>query len=232
MGGRFKFVGSYIGPMRSSTLAFLVVIVILLTFWYNRRCVDLVTATADGQQYAVVTSYANSAEASNILAKANANVIIFLAFLKKKYSGGRGERSRVVDAILQNYNYEAIEENDPKYSGSETSFTINKGEKMVLCLREKKAPYKFCDGQTLLFCILHELSHIGNVDEWGHERKFWIIFKFILSEASTYGIYSPVDYERHPKVYCGLKIDYNPLFDLTLPVLPIYPVPTPLLSRS
>ena len=64
-----------------------------------------------------------------------------------------------------------------------------------------------------MFVALHELSHIA-CDEVGHTEKYWQIFKEILEYAVDLGIYEPVDYKKHPVVYCSMEITDNPYFDL------------------
>ena len=60
---------------------------------------------------------------------------------------------------------------------------------------------------------LHELAHIAN-DTIGHDDKFWNNFKFLLERAKKIGVYTPIDYKKKPKQYCGMTIHDNPLFDL------------------
>ena len=61
-----------------------------------------------------------------------------------------------------------------------------------------------------MFVAIHELAHIMT-DETGHTPKFWNNMKYLLLEASSIGIYSPVDYSNNPVMYCGMKIDSSPL---------------------
>jgi hypothetical protein len=49
-------------------------------------------------------------------------------------------------------------------------------------------------------------------DSWGHEKDFWVAFKYLLEEAKDAGIYVPIDYTNHPVDYCGLVIKDNPYF--------------------
>lgn len=121
----------------------------------------------------------------------------------------------IVGNLLNNYNPDVFYENDPRYT-KETSYTISKGEAMHLCLRNKKDPTKLVDPDILFFVMLHEASHIANYRGWGHGKDFWEVFAFILHEAETAGLYTPVDYSMAPEWYCGLLVEYNPLFDKTL----------------
>ena len=45
---------------------------------------------------------------------------------------------------------------DSKY----TSYSVNKGEKIVLCLRSRDGKDRLIDENTLTFVSIHELAHI------------------------------------------------------------------------
>ena len=65
------------------------------------------------------------------------------------------------------------------YEGDK-SYTINK-EKVYLCLYDKDGDYYNLN--TLLYVLLHELSHVLN-DEIGHTEKFHQIFDDLLEKAA------------------------------------------------
>ena len=94
--------------------------------------------------------------------------------------------------------------------GNQTSYSINKGEKIVFCLRSKDEEKKLADLNLILFVGLHEISHIMT-KSIGHTKEFWSNMKYLLEEASKIGIYTPVDYSKNPVMYCGMKIDNTPL---------------------
>ena len=51
-----------------------------------------------------------------------------------------------------------------------TSYTINKGEKIVFCLRSKLF-HAIHDINTIMYVVIHELSHIA-CPEYGHTKLF------------------------------------------------------------
>jgi hypothetical protein len=65
----------------------------------------------------------------------------------------------------------------------------------------------------LLYVMLHEAAHIANYSTWGHDRRFWEVFRFVLKNAVEAGAYVPKDYSKAPEVYCGMDVNYSPLFD-------------------
>ena len=90
---------------------------------------------------------------------------------------------------------------DEKY----TSYTVNKGERIVFCLRFKVIN-TIHDINTLMYVVIHELAHIG-CPEYGHTPLFKEIFKFLLIQSSKIGIYTPIDYRKNPQNYCGMEIN-------------------------
>lgn len=90
---------------------------------------------------------------------------------------------------------------DEKY----TSYTINKGEKIVFCLRSKLLD-NIHDTNTLMYVVIHEMAHVG-CPEYGHTPLFKKIFKFLLQQSIVIGIYKPVDYRINPQNYCGMTIN-------------------------
>ena len=132
-----------------------------------------------------------------------------------KYRNYPSNKSIIINGIKSvkdNYNPRQLIENDPWNKENDTSYTIDKGELIDLCLRYKDNPSDIHNYNDILYVTLHELSHIFT-DEYGHHDEFWDNFKFILTEATDYGIYQPHDYSQDNIDYCGLKISYSPLFE-------------------
>lgn len=174
---------------------------------------DTYPSGVDSHQY-TVADLKNAQQAATYIGRLNNKIITFLRWLKFKWGSRLADSDRapnVINRILKLYNPEAITETDPRVDKN-TSYTINKGESLYLCLRSKTPPYEFADQNTMMFVLLHEISHMGN-NTWGHDEAFWEVFKFVLLEAAEAGIYVPIDYMQRPVMYCGMKIDYNPLFD-------------------
>ncbi len=118
--------------------------------------------------------------------------------------------------MLDRYNKDNIYEISPRNKSNLTSYTENKGDQLVLCLREKHPNsdgiYDLHDENTIMFVVVHELTHIMN-DTWGHGPDFWKLFNFMISNAVEAGVYIPVDYSMFPINYCGLHLNHNPLYD-------------------
>ena len=120
--------------------------------------------------------------------------------------------------LIGNYKESDIREISPLNAQGYTSYTEDK-TRLVLCLRKKipdaNGNYPLEDINIMMFVVIHELTHMMN-KTWGHPYEFWVLFKFMLQNASEAGVYTPINYRRDPLEYCGMKITYNPVFDNSL----------------
>lgn len=169
--------------------------------FYNLKCIK---SELDGNKYCV-RDRNDIKGAVDILAKINIKLKKLIMNCNKNYS-----KMDCVKRILKNYNPKKIVETLP--NSVHTAYSMNKGEKIAFCLNEEKNNNNnMIDENTLTFVAIHELSHIGTSDI-GHTDEFWKIFKFLLKEAVKINIYNPVDYQKKPKSYCGMKITDNPYY--------------------
>ena len=115
-----------------------------------------------------------------------------------------------VARFVARYQPDVFSENS--MSSSDTSYSENKGQRIVVCLRDKTKPPQFplIDINTVMFVMLHEMAHLMT-ETIGHTPEFWGNFKRILHDAVKIGIYTPVNYSRQPTPYCGMTITDSPL---------------------
>lgn len=177
------------------------------------------------REWWVSAKYENAAEASILVDRIFERTMKVLNSMKKRYRvegatahAGSDDVKKIVETLLVNFNPDEIYENDPSVS-KDTAITYGKGKSILLCVRERKNPNKLIDEEVLFFAVLHELSHIANYSGWGHDTRFWTVFKFVLTEAAIAGQYTPVDYSTTNIDYCGVRITYNPYLDDMLPSL-------------
>ena len=112
-----------------------------------------------------------------------------------------------IDRLRLNFNDENLHENTP--NAKFTSYSVNKGEKIFFCLRNKSTN-KLVELNTIIFVSIHELAHLMT-EEVGHPPSFWANFKFLLKVAIDRKTYKYVDFNAYPKDYCGIKITDTPL---------------------
>lgn len=164
-------------------------------------------ASFDNRKY-LVRNLDDRQDAANLLAKVRKNIELLCNDLKEKYPD-----NAAVQRLLAKYNPDSLTETG-KHS-KYTSYSVNKGEKIVLCLRARDDTEKIIDENTLMFVALHELAHIMTVSI-GHKEEFWKNFKFLLKNAIAIGVYKHENYNSSPKKYCGILITDTPLNDSSL----------------
>ena len=161
----------------------------------------------NGKRYGIQEIFKDSNIALEIIAKLHSNMESFVSKLKAKYP--KDER---VIRLVKGFRSVEIEETTEQPGDDNTSFTINKGELMSLCIREDAHGRPFHDYNSLCFVIIHEMAHIASVSE-GHNFEFIENFKFLLKEAVAMGYYTPIDYSKNPFLYCGkIKVTNNPYY--------------------
>jgi len=158
-------------------------------------------ATLDNNYYWVRNNI-DKFEAANTLAQIKINIIKLITFLKENSSSFPDYMSYINDLVKRTKVINIMETpSDEKF----TSYTINKGEKIVFCLRSKLLD-TIHDMNTLMYVVIHELAHVG-CPEYGHTPLFKKIFKFLLIQSAKINIYTPIDYRIKPQYYCGMTIN-------------------------
>jgi len=126
----------------------------------------------------------------------------------KKLDEAKKIRNDSLKRLKRNFKPNNITESSPgnKY----TSYSINKGEKIVFCLRSKDGNNKLVDINTMMFVAIHELAHLMT-KSIGHTTEFWDNMRFLLKKGIKIGVYKNHDYNNVPVEYCGTKITDTPL---------------------
>ena len=83
-----------------------------------------------------------------------------------------------------------------------TSYSVNKGEELSVCLKSKTTG-ELHDINLLMYVIIHEMSHFA-CPEIGHGDLFQKIFKKFIDISIKIGIYNYDDYSTKPIEYCGM----------------------------
>lgn len=109
--------------------------------------------------------------------------------------------------LVNNYNPDAISENTP--DSAYTSYSENKGQRIVFCIRAKRTN-KMVDLNTMMFVGIHELAHLMT-RSIGHTPEFWENMRVLLRLSIRLGIYDCKNYNVESKDYCGTKITDTPL---------------------
>ena len=190
--------------MKELSILLIGVIILFASSNYLRRSLylDKIESSVNGKKY-YVRNLPDKKEAADKLA----NIGIKLQRLIDSLDLKDKEKGEYNQKLKENFNSDYITENIP---GSQyVAYSVNKGEELSLCVREKDTE-KFMDDNIILFVAIHELSHIMT-PETGHTPLFWDNMKYLLEKASSIGIYTPVDYGKNPKTYCGMEINSTPM---------------------
>lgn len=139
---------------------------------------------------------------ADTLATVNLRILKLIDYLK---TTDNGNHQINVDLLTARYNPDTIMEN---ILGVDTSFTINKGDRMEVCVDNRELEPKIEDINTLMFCILHETAHMASIS-YGHNNEFKNNFAFLVRKAIEIKIYNYVDYSKTPVMYCGMQINNN-----------------------
>jgi hypothetical protein len=184
----------------SFTILILSIIFIYLLYQYHYYSnIETIISKIDNRNYDVQIKD-DSAEAADLIAKVREKLLLLVNHMFKSFPS-----NPKVMRLKKNFNPDVLKEgiDNPSY----TSYTVNKGEEIILCLRTDG---KLVDINILTFVCIHELSHIGN-ETIGHDDAFWEFFKELLIEAINIGVYIKYDYKKSPVKYCGMMITDSPL---------------------
>jgi predicted metal-dependent hydrolase len=151
----------------------------------------------DGRKYRVRNTQKKK-ETANVLARLNGKIVHFLTRLQQTDSV---ERKPMIARMIKRYNPATFSEG--KVDKRFTSYTVNKGEEVVLCLRTRDGRDALYDENLIFYVTLHELAHIASVTE-EHNDEFNDNFAYLLSKASQWGLFKKVNEPFH---YCGMDVN-------------------------
>ena len=185
------------------------VILIFITILYihlETKSLDVkfVKSNVDGNEY-LVRNEKDKQDAANLLAKIRANLTKIVEHLKNNPDL---DKKSEIDLLVRNYRPERISESSP--NNKYTSYSINKGEKIVFCLRSRDHKNKLEREEIMMFVAIHELAHLMTASI-GHTPEFWDNMKYLLEVGHKLNIKLKSDFNKDPVSYCGTKITDSPL---------------------
>jgi hypothetical protein len=178
---------------------FIILVIMVILFLYIRQYygeVSMVKSKVDGRRY-LVKKLPDAKEAADRLARINQQLTIFVKHMVSKYPDDDD-----VKRLYENFNPDNVSEGTSE--NGYTSYSINKGERIILCIRQKDTN-EFVDENVVLYPAIHEIAHCA-VSEIGHTPYFWRTFKWFLEEAVDIGVYKKIDYSVTPMPYCGIHL--------------------------
>lgn len=175
---------------------------------YKQMSHDMVnqTSTVDGNKY-LVRNLPDAQDAADRLARTRAKLIRLMRDLKQTHA-----TKPFVAQMIRNFDADPSRFSESAPDASYTSYSVNKGEKVYMCLRQRNEREELVDENVITFVALHELSHIGT-HEVGHTPLFWNNFAWLLKRAEEIQVYEFTNFAAHPVEYCGIHITDQPTYD-------------------
>lgn len=213
--------------MQSALLIFILIILIyyvykIIRVKYDAFSIDHNTSVhtdVDGRNYYVHNKHDDMQVAADTFAEINKVTTDVIDYIYYKYKDSSNRKRRdVARNLMARYDVNSLRENSPLNLEHDTSYTINKGDIIAVCIRSSKEHNQIHDTNTITFVVLHEITHLS-IAAYDHPDEFWEVFKFILMEAEEGGFYTSPDFVYYPKEYCGIKINYNPRYDDSIPAI-------------
>lgn len=184
----------------------LVIVYMIWKVWQKMTSnLVMVRSRIDSKEY-LVQNLPDKEDAADLLAK-------LMSSAWKVVDKAKTSSDEDLKRLAERFNPKSVQEN--VQNSSYTSYSENKGEKIVLCLRKKDSSFALLDEQVILFVFLHELAHLATKESGpngGHTKVFWSNFKKIITIAHELGVYQPIDYSKNPEQYCGIDITDNVYF--------------------
>ena len=166
-----------------------------------------IKSRVDGRIYKV-RDLPDKQEAADLLAKVRIRLGKLCDQLVAKYPS-----KPQVQRMQQNFRADPDRFLEATPDASHTSYSVNKGEQIHLCLRQRNGPDESLVGEhVMMFVGIHELAHTIT-KSIGHEPEFWNNFGWLLREAEALGLYEHQDFKAHPVAYCGVSITDQPKYD-------------------
>jgi predicted metal-dependent hydrolase len=198
--------------MEDFTSFFLILICITIFYLYLENKASEVTYVKQGKIEYLVRNLPDKEEAALLLSKIRSRLSTIVETLDEEIKTDKNKYDKTtiqsIKRLKSNYKPNNITESSPgnKY----TSYSINKGDKIVFCLRSKTADNTLVDLNTMMFVAIHELAHLMT-KSIGHTPEFWDNMRFLLKKGIELKLYKKHDYSTTPKDYCGTKITDSPL---------------------
>lgn len=174
----------------------LVLVGVFIHKWYLSLDGRVPTIAFDGREYHVRDTL-DKKETADSLARLNENIIKIINYMERQ-----NDPNFVVatERLKSRYNVGAISEGIVE--DGITSYTVNKGEQIVFCMRTRDEQDTLYKDNILLYVAMHELAHIMSISEQ-HTPEFYKNFDYIQQCAKAVNLFQ---HSSEPINYCGLKI--------------------------
>lgn len=174
------------------------IVLIYIFFVINHNNLILVKSTIDDRSY-LVNNLPDAQAAADTLAKLRQNMITLVSAIDKDF-----QADYVPDFKERVINIKFMENPILVPSKEMTSYTVNKTDRLVMCLRGGEN-FELQDFNTVTYVCIHEIGHVGN-KFFNHGNEWLTLFTELLKLAMKIGVYKDQDYLEEPKLYCGVLL--------------------------
>ena len=167
----------------------------------------MIKSTVDNNEYSV-RDLPDKQEAADLIAR----VRIKLNNLKMHVESKFPDKAQVKQ-LMKNFEAEPSRFIESTPDSDLTSYSVNKGESVHLCLRQRETnDESLVKEDVIMFVAIHEMAHMITKSV-GHGPDFWNNFAWLIKEAESIGLYKSYDFKAHPVKYCGMSITDQPTYD-------------------
>jgi predicted RND superfamily exporter protein len=187
-------------------IRFIIIILLLMIIIFlvgmKKTTLIYVQSDIDDKMY-LVRDLGDKQRAANMLSRLKVNIYKIRDHLVKNI----GKYPNMEPHIKQlNRKLKHTEYNESTEDSVYTSYSVNKGEQIVFCLRSKEYKNELHSLNLVMYVTLHEMAHVA-CPEFGHTALFKEIFAFFAKIAIEMGIYKRIPFNKYRQEYCGLYIE-------------------------
>jgi hypothetical protein len=178
---------------------------VAMYFKSSKYPMSLTQSTIDSEYY-LVRNLPDKQDAADRLARVRAKILRLRKHLEQTHMD-----KPFVSQMINNFDCSSSRFSESTPDAQYTSYSVNKGEKIFMCLRQRNEREELVNENIVLFVALHEMSHVGTASI-GHTPEFWNHFAWVLKQAEQLKIYEYTDFAAHPVEYCGVHITDSPTY--------------------
>jgi hypothetical protein len=178
---------------------------VAMYFKSSKYPMSLTQSTIDSEYY-LVRNLPDKQDAADRLARVRAKILRLRKHLEQTHMD-----KPFVSQMINNFDCSSSRFSESTPDAQYTSYSVNKGEKIFMCLRQRNEREELVNENIVLFVALHEMSHVGTASI-GHTPEFWNHFAWVLKQAEHLKIYEYTDFAAHPVEYCGVHITDSPTY--------------------
>jgi hypothetical protein len=166
-----------------------------------------VKSKVDGNYYRV-RDLPDKQNAADLMARVYQKIHRFYNYLVATFP----DKPQIIQ-LKQNFKPDPKRLSEATPDADHTSYSINKGEAVHLCLRQRNGPDESLVNENIMFFVaLHEMGHMIT-KSIGHGPDFWNNFGWLLKQAEEQGYYKYQNFSAQPVSYCGVRITDEPKYD-------------------